>query len=273
MANHDASEGLRATGIVKRFHSAGRPPNDVLNGCSFHVEPGSLSVVIGPSGCGKSTLAYILAGYLEPDQGEITLAGEPVAGAGPDRLMVFQETALWPWMSILDNVTFGPLVRGDLTKDEARRRAQDLLERFGLLAFKDKYPHQLSGGMKRRAEIAQALINSPKMMILDEPFRGLDVMTRELMQEYFLEVFEDTRLTTLFITSEIEEAIFLADRILVMAPEGGAIIDTLEVDLPRPRTFDMMASKRYQEIKAATLEVLYRDEQIDGELAAIIETE
>jgi len=138
-----------------------------------------------------------------------------------------------------------------------------------LQAFKGKYPHQLSGGMKRRAEIAQALINSPKMMILDEPFRGLDVMTRELMQEYYLSVFEDTHLTTLFITSEIEEAIFLADRIFIMAPEGGKIVETIDVDLPRPRSFDMMASEQYLQIKTAAIDILYREEDLDAELASI----
>lgn len=269
MRDGGPSDGLRASGLVKVFHSTGRPPARVLDGCSFHVEPGRLSVLIGPSGCGKSTLAYILAGYLEQDAGEVRLDGQAVSGAGSDRLMVFQETALWPWMTVEDNVTFGPLVRADLSKSEARRRAGELLERFGLQGFKDKYPHQLSGGMQRRAEIAQALINQPKVMILDEPFRGLDVMTRELMQEYYLTVFEDTRLTTLFITSEIEEAIFLADRILIMAPEGGAIIETLDVTLPRPRTFDMMASERYLEIKKAAIEVLYRDEDTDHELASL----
>ena len=268
MADGDQLGDLRAVGIVKAFPLTSRSSVLVLDGCSIHIEPGMLSVLIGPSGCGKSTLGYILAGYVVPDKGEVKLDGEPVTGAGPERIMVFQETALWPWMSIRDNVTFGPLVRADLTKAEARQRAEALLERFGLLAFKDKYPHQLSGGMKRRAEIAQALINSPKLMILDEPFRGLDVMTRELMQEYYLKVFEDTRLTTFFITSEIEEAIFLADRIFVMASEGGHIVETINVDLPRPRTFDMMASERYRQIKAAAIDVLYRDE--DVEIATVV---
>lgn len=267
MADNILTEGMWARNIIKDFHSPGRPSVRVLNSCSFHVEPHKLSVLIGPSGCGKSTFGYILAGYLEPDSGEVTLDGVPIDGAGADRLMVFQETALWPWMTILNNVTFGPLVRAELSKDEARKRAGALLEKFGLGAFKDKYPHQLSGGMQRRAEIAQALINSPKVMILDEPFRGLDVMTRELMQEYYLQVFEETHQTTLFITSDIEEAIFLADRIFIMAPEGGDVVETIDVNLPRPRTFEMMASKRYSELKTAAIEVLYRDEDTEAELA------
>ncbi|MHB1085237.1 MAG: ATP-binding cassette domain-containing protein, partial [Thiobacillus sp.] len=136
-------------------------------------------------------------------------------------------------------------------------KALELLRKFGLMEFKDKYPGQLSGGMKRRAEIAQALINSPKVMILDEPFRGLDVMTRELMQEYYINLFEETRLTTVFITSELEEAIFLADRILFMGSSPSKIIHTLEVDLPHPRTIDVLSSDRYLEIKKEAMDVLY----------------
>lgn len=173
--------------------------------------------------------------------------------------MVFQETALWPWMTILQNVVFGPLAKSSISKEEANRKALELLRKFGLLEFKDKYPGQLSGGMKRRAELAQALINSPKVMVLDEPFRGLDVMTRELMQEYYIKLFEETRLTTVFITSELEEAIFLADRILIMGGTPSKITHTLEVDLPHPRTFDVLASERYLEIKQEALEVLYGD--------------
>jgi NitT/TauT family transport system ATP-binding protein len=154
-------------------------------------------------------------------------------------------------------------VRTPGAKGEARARARDLLQRFGLLDFQDKFPGQLSGGMKRRAEIAQALINEPRVLIMDEPFRGLDVMTRELMQEYYLKVFEETRPTTLFITSEIEEAIFLADVILFMDPKLGRVGRVIEVDLPRPRTFEIMASERYREIKERALETLYAHEESD----------
>jgi NitT/TauT family transport system ATP-binding protein len=163
-----------------------------------------------------------------------------------------------------NNVLFGPAVRTAGDKGEARARARDLLSRFGLVDFRDKYPGQLSGGMKRRAEIAQALINNPRVLIMDEPFRGLDVMTRELMQEYYLKVFEESHPTTLFITSEIEEAIFLADVILFMDLTLGRIGRTIEVDLPRPRTFDVMASARYREIKERALEMLYAHEDAEA---------
>ena len=224
---------VTVTGLSKSFVRKGETPTPILSDCTFRLEPGKLNVVMGMSGCGKSTLAHILAGYLPQDEGEARLDGELITGPSPDRIMVFQETALWPWMSVTDNVMFGPLARASMSKQEARAQAHQLLEQFGLIDFKDKYPGQLSGGMKRRVEIAQALMNEPKVMILDEPFRGLDVMTRELMQEYYLSLFETTRLTTMFITSELEEAIFLADRILIMGDLPGRILKTLKVELPQ----------------------------------------
>jgi NitT/TauT family transport system ATP-binding protein len=229
----------------------------VLEDCSFDIEPGRLTVLMGISGCGKSTLACMLAGYLRPDSGTLTMDERPIEGAGADRIMVFQETALWHWMTVLDNVLFGPLASSSMTKAEAEARAVALLSKFGLLDFKDKYPGQLSGGMKRRVELAQALINNPDLMILDEPFRGLDIMTRELMQEYYLKLFEETQLTTLFITSDLEEAIFLADRVLVMSGAPAKIVKTVEVDLPHPRSFEVLISERYLAIKHDLMSALY----------------
>ncbi len=248
---------IRLDGLTKGFPGPDGRTENVLENCSVEFEPGRLNVVMGQSGCGKSTLAYLLAGYISADAGHLTLDGQPVTGPGSDRIMVFQETALWPWMTVTDNVIFGPLVRRTLSRQEARIRAEALLERFGLIDFKDKYPGQLSGGMKRRAEIAQALINSPDIMILDEPFRGLDVMTRELLQEYYLRLFEETRLSTLFITSELEEALFLADRIYVMSDPPDNISRVIEIDLPRPRTIDVTTTKQYLKLKEEAMAQLY----------------
>ena len=175
--------------LGKLYQRPKQPPVQVLDNCSFEIEPAKLTVLMGASGCGKSTLAYLIAGYLSPDKGSMTIDGNSIVGPGPDRIMVFQETALWPWMTVIENVIFGPMALGSMSDAEARSKADTLLTKFGLIEFRDKYPGQLSGGMKRRAELAQALINSPKVMILDEPFRGLDVMTRELMQEYYIELF------------------------------------------------------------------------------------
>lgn len=248
---------LEAKGLRMSYKSKGQAPHVVLEDCSLDVEPGKLTVVMGASGIGKSTLAYNLAGYLKPDGGRLTLDGEPITSPGPDRILVFQETALWPWMTVNDNVMFGPVARGEMSNTEGRKAALQLLERFGLRDFRDKYPGQLSGGMQRRAEIAQALINKPRLMIMDEPFRGLDEMTRELMQEYYTKLFEETGLTTLFITAELDEAIFLADKILFMGETPGRIVRAINVDLPRPRTFDVLDSPAYLSLKQEVLAELY----------------
>ena len=247
----------RVANVSKAYRPKGAAPTQVLANCSFDIEPGRLTVMMGASGTGKSTVAYLLAGYEKPDEGTIELDGQSVSGPAPERIMVFQETALWPWMTVMKNLTFGPLSRGDMSRSVAQERAEELLERFGLSAFRDRYPGHLSGGMKRRAEIAQALMNQPKLMILDEPFRGLDEMTRELMQEYYVKLFEENRLTTLFITSELEEAIFLGDRIMILGDAPSRVVKVIEVSLPHPRTFELMETQEYLEIKAEAMEQLY----------------
>lgn len=230
----------------------------VVQDASFVVEEGMLNVLIGPSGCGKSTLINLIAGYEQPTSGQALIDGQAVTGPGRDRLVVFQETALFPWMTSLENVMFGPQARG-MTRREARREAWALLEKVGLKGFEDKYPSQLSGGMQRRCELARALINQPKIMLMDEPFRGLDAMTRELMQEYLLRLFEEMRHTILFVTSELEEAIFLADRLLILSAKPASVKRVVDVDLPRPRDFRVLASERYGELKQEALEALYEE--------------
>ena len=175
------------------------------------------------------------------------------------RLVVFQETALFPWMTVIDNVTFGPLVRGTMTRRAVREEALRLLEKVGLREFADRYPTQLSGGMQRRAELARAIINDPRIMLMDEPFRGLDAMTRQLMQEYILRLFEESRRTSLFVTSELEEAIFLADRLIILTNRPTRVKKIMEVDLPRPRTYQMLASPRFLALKEEALDALHEE--------------
>ena len=242
--------------LSKTYRQKGQEPQVALADLSFDFPAATLNVVMGTSGCGKSTLAKMLAGYAKPDEGNLTCDGKRITGPGPDRLTVFQETTLWPWMTVQENVVFGPLSRGG-SRSEADAAAAELLRRFGLSDFRDHFPGQLSGGMMRRAEIAQALINSPSVMILDEPFRGLDVMTRELMQEYYVRLFEETRLSTVFITAELEEALFLADRIYIMSDAPGRIVKILDVDLPRPREISCLATRRYAELEQEALDALY----------------
>jgi NitT/TauT family transport system ATP-binding protein len=250
---------LEVRNVEKIFRVPGCPACVALKDCSLTVERGKLTVLVGPSGSGKSTLANIIAGYDTPTSGNILLDGEPARGSSSDRIMIFQETALWPWMTILKNVTFGPTLLGGMSKSLAVSKARALLETVGLEEFSDKYPAQLSGGMQRRAEVCRALLMEPKVMILDEPFRGLDVMTRELMQEYLLKLYQDTGLTMFFITSEIDEALFLADRILVMTQLPGTIKTVVEVDLPRPRELHVTISEKYRLIKAQVMDSLYEE--------------
>jgi len=243
---------------VSKVYEGGSGSQRVLDACSFCIERGRLTIVMGPSGCGKTVLINLIAGYERPSTGRILIDGEPVTGPGPDRLVVFQETALFPWMTVYNNVTFGCRVQG-LNKGEIKDRAEHLLRKVGLYEFRDKYPGQLSGGMQRRAELARAMINDPKIMILDEPFRGLDAMTRQLMQEFYVGLFEEIGRTNLFVTHEIDEAVFLADKVVVMTFQPGTVKAEIEVDLPRPREFHMLASQRFMEIRQQVIELLYEE--------------
>ena len=231
----------------------------ILKNCSFKCEAGKLTVLIGPSGCGKTTIINLIAGYERPDLGEVLIEGKPVSGPDWERLVVFQETALFPWLTCYENIMFGPLARQVMSEKAAHGLAMGLLRKVGLEGFHDKYPSQLSGGMQRRAELARALINQPKIMLMDEPFRGLDAMTRKLMQEYYLMLFEENRSTHVFVTSELEEAIFLADNLLVMTNKPSKIKKEIKIDLARPRDWSIAISKRYLEIKAEALELLHEE--------------
>jgi NitT/TauT family transport system ATP-binding protein len=231
----------------------------VLDNCSFGLASGKLTVLIGPSGCGKSTLINIMAGYEKADMGTVTLDGRSVDGPSADRLVVFQETALFPWMTTFENVAYGPRVQRQLPYEEVEARVVEVLERVGLREFRDKYPKQLSGGMQRRAELARALINRPRLMLLDEPFRGLDAMTRELMQEYYLRLYEGSQQTTLFVTSEIDEPLLLADTLLIMTNRPGRIAKVLDIALPRPREQKVLTSEAYLRYKGEALEVLHAE--------------
>ncbi|HVV91095.1 MAG TPA: ABC transporter ATP-binding protein [Solirubrobacterales bacterium] len=235
----------------------------VVEDCSFALEPGRVTAMIGPSGCGKSTIGFLIAGYHRPGQGEIRLAGKLVRGPSHERFLVFQETSLMPWMTTLENVMFGPRARG-MKRRDARAAAEVVLARVGLAEFHDSYPGQLSGGMQRRAEFGRALVNEPRAIVLDEPFRGLDAMTRGLMQQYYAELNEGSSAATLFITTDIDEALLVADRLLVMSSLPARIREVVEIDLPRPRRREAtLVDPRAAEIKRRALELL-RAEAIGG---------
>jgi NitT/TauT family transport system ATP-binding protein len=232
---------------------------EIIREFSLTVRPGELTVMVGPSGCGKSTLVNLVAGFDKPDRGEIRLDGRRVSGPGHDRMVVFQETALIPWQTTYKNVIFGPTLRGERSAKEIADEANAILDKVGLREFKDKYPLQLSGGMQRRAELARAMINHPRLMIMDEPFRGLDAMSRELMQEFFVRLFEENRRTNLFVTSEIEEAIFLADRLIVLSNRPTSVRKVINIELPRPRNSHMLNSKVAYQYKREAMEILHEE--------------
>ena len=244
---------------VNKSYGEGLFTKVVVEDCTFTIERGKLTVMIGPSGCGKSTLIRLLAGFEKPTRGSITLDDKPITGPGKDRLVVFQESALFPWMTTYDNIMYGPRARGENTK-EARTLAETLLDKVGLRAFRKKYPTQLSGGMQRRAELARAMINDPLIMILDEPFRGLDAMSKELMWEYYAGLYEESRRTNFFVTTDIDEAIFLADRLLIMTNVPTKVRAVIDVDIPRPRSLvHMVDNDRANAVKMEALSLLHEE--------------
>ena len=245
-------------GISKSYgQDEGR--QSVIHDLSLEVIPGLLTVVVGPSGCGKSTLVNLLAGFEAPDSGEILFDGARIKGPSKDRMVVFQETALIPWQTAYANVVFGPKLRGDLTGKALHDEACQLLTKVGLSEFMYKYPLQLSGGMQRRVELARALINQPRLLIMDEPFRGLDAMSRGLMQEFFLQLFDENRRTNVFVTSEIDEAIFLADRLVVLSNRPAQLRTIIDIQLPRPRHYSMLSSPEAFAYKRQAMEILHEE--------------
>ncbi len=249
---------IRVENVTKSYGS-GPFAKTVVKDCSFTIERNKLTVMIGPSGCGKSTLIRLLAGFERPDSGSIQIDGRPITGPGKDRLVVFQESALFPWMTTMDNILYGPRARGEQNA-QTQSKADWLLDKVGLKAFRKKYPTQLSGGMQRRAELARAMINDPEVMILDEPFRGLDAMSKELMWEYYSGLYEESHRTNFFITTDIDEAIFLADRLIVMTNIPTRVRATIEVDLPRPRRLaNTLDGERANEIKIKALSLLHEE--------------
>jgi NitT/TauT family transport system ATP-binding protein len=220
---------------VSRSFLTGGQRLPVLDGISFHVADREVVAIVGPNGSGKSTLLRVICGLLAPDSGSITLDGQPVADADPRIGLIFQEPRLLPWRQALDNVAL-PLELAGSPVAERRRRALELLELVGLESFAAAYPHQLSGGMRQRLAIARALAREPSVLLLDEPFSALDAMTRERFNAELLELWQRTGTTILLVTHSISEAVFLADRVLVMSPRPAKVIAEVPVELDRPRT-------------------------------------
>ena len=228
-----ASPILDLRGVSKQFELQGQRI-EALRDAHLRVHKGEFVCLIGASGCGKSTLLRIVAGFETPTRGQAMMWDVPIAGPGPERGMVFQDYGLFPWLTVRGNIGFGPSSRGR-PAGEVKDTVERFIELVGLQRFANAYPHQLSGGMKQRVAIARVLANDAEIVLMDEPFGALDAMTRERLQDELLDIWQRTGLTVLFVTHSIEEAIFLADRIVVMSPGPGRIESEVMVSLPRPR--------------------------------------
>src|SRR4051812_22759793 len=243
---------IELAGVSKRFRTPDGSLFTALSEIDLVVEPGQFCAVVGPSGCGKSTTLTLVSGLERPSAGTVEVHGTPVSGIGHDVGFVFQADALMPWKSVLENVAAGPIFRG-VGKKQARERARDWLRRVGLSQFADHHPHQLSGGMRKRVALAQSLINEPDILMMDEPFSALDVQTRAIMSNELLMLWEQSRPSVLFVTHDLEEAIALADRVVVMTAGPGTVKEVYDIDLPRPRQvpeirFDARFIALYEEI-------------------------
>jgi NitT/TauT family transport system ATP-binding protein len=224
--------------VSHEYRPARRRPVLALDDVSLAVGDREFLALLGPSGCGKSTLLYLVGGFLPVEQGAIRVEGRPVDGPGPDRGIVFQHFALFPWKTVTQNVLYG-LEKKGLPREERLRVAQEFIELVGLRGFEDSYPAQLSGGMKQRAAIARTLAIDPSILLMDEPFAAVDAQTRRLLQDQLLRLHLDTQKTIVFVTHDIDEAVRLGDRVLVMSQRPGRIVESVTVSVPRPRSGDL----------------------------------
>lgn len=266
-----AAQGTAARGAVSiRNVTKVYDPQGVnvmaVDNCSMEIAAGEVCMVVGPSGCGKTTLLNAIAGFHSISAGEIRLDGEllcgpgkPLAEQGADRVVVFQSGALFPWKTLRDNVAYGPMVRGQLSKGEARDKAAQMLAEVGLAEFAEKYPGEVSSGMARRAEIVRALINDPRVLLLDEPYRAMDELTKSIMHEALLEMYDRTRVTMFFITHDLEEAIFLGDRVVVMTTRPCRTKKIVEVNIPRPRDYHLLSSEAFRLLVEEASEAVHEE--------------
>ncbi|MFS8793953.1 ABC transporter ATP-binding protein [Synechococcus sp. R55.8] len=245
---------LEVVGLSKSFPTR-RGPILALDGVNLHVESGEFVCVVGASGSGKTTLLRLIAGLEQPSRGSISVDGEPVIGPGADRGVVFQSYTLYPWMTVAENVGFGLKLQG-VKRQEREARVDYFLEIVGLERFAKALPKQLSGGMQQRVAIARALAAQPKILLMDEPFGALDVQTKETMQEFLLDLWQRTRTSILMITHDVEEAVFLAQRIYVLTSHPGRVKRELRVDFPSRRDYSLKRTSSFQEVKDEILALL-----------------
>jgi len=234
--------------------------------CTFEVPPGEITVVVGPSGCGKTTLLNAIAGFHSISSGSIYLDNQMLCGPGklkaqpgPDRIVVFQNGALFPWKTNIENVTFGPIMQGTMSRAEAYDKARDMMADAGLRDVEHNYPGEISSGVRRRVEIVRALMNNPKILLLDEPYRALDSLTKSVMHEALLEIFYKNRVSIFFITHDLEEAIFLGHRVVIMTTRPCRPKKILDIDIPHPRDYGVLTARRFREFMDETAAAVHEE--------------
>ena len=264
--NGAARKGAISIRNVTKIYDPGGADVLALDDCSLEIAPGEVCMIVGPSGCGKTTLLNAIAGFHSITEGQIDLDGEmlcgpakPLADQGADRVVVFQNGALFPWKTLAENVAYGPVVQGLMSKNVAREKAVQMLEEAGLAGVADKYPGEVSSGMARRAEIVRALINDPKVLLLDEPYRAMDALTKSIMHESLLEVYDRTKVTIFFITHDLEEAIFLGDRVIVMTTRPAKTKKIVDVKISRPRDYRLLSSEEFRVLVQETKEAVHEE--------------
>ncbi|HVU14944.1 MAG TPA: ABC transporter ATP-binding protein [Phototrophicaceae bacterium] len=246
---------LQLNNITMTFRTRRGDSVTAVDNLSLYVGDREFISIVGPSGCGKSTLLRVVAGLIRPDDGSVLLDGQPIRGPGADRGMVFQTYTLFPWLTVQGNVEYGLRLKR-MSGSERKAIAQRHLAAVGLTGFENSYPKELSGGMMQRVAIARALANDPEVLLMDEPFGALDAQTRSIMQEMLVTLWQETPKTILFITHDIDEALFLSDRVYVMTARPGRVKLMLNVDLPRPRTLEMTTTEQFIEQKRVVLEAI-----------------
>ena len=240
-------------GVQKSYGMRGKTGGTLaLAEFNLDIAPGEILSIVGPTGCGKSTVLNVLAGFEQPSGGRVEVNGHPVTGPGPDRGVVFQQAALFPWLTTMANIVLGVKCRG-VPPAQYEPRARRLIEKVGLKGFERHYPYQLSGGMQQRVQIARALINEPDILLMDEPFGALDYQTRLLMQKLLLQLWEQFRPTILFVTHDVGEAIFISDRIIAMSRRPGRVIRDVRVHAPKPRDYEFLVSDEFKSLERELL--------------------
>jgi NitT/TauT family transport system ATP-binding protein len=260
------SSGAISIDQVVKVYDSGGAAVLAVDHCSLEIEAGEICMIVGPSGCGKTTLLNAIAGFHEITSGRILLDGavlcsteKPKAEPGSDRIVVFQNGALFPWKTNLDNVAFGPVVQGQLSPRQARQKARSMMADAGLSGVELNYPGEVSSGMRRRIEIVRALMNDPKVLLLDEPYRALDSLTKSVMHEALLEIYYRNKVTIFFITHDLEEAIFLGHKVVIMTTRPCKPKKTLEVDIAHPRDYSVLTSKRFRQLIEETNDAVHEE--------------